>query len=175
MLRAEPSEDRNPMGERFSLLVQTGHEAHPASCTLSTASILGVEGPGGSVYHPPPTSAQKTNNVLTFWAFGAYHRENVTLHFYMASVVERVWSIGGMILTVETKVLGEKHYRAWMVDEWMHVEHWWSDTDRGNWSTGRKTLYSVGGRWMNEYGALVEWYWQGKLKYWEENIIQRRW
>jgi len=38
-----------------------------------------------------------------------------------------------------------------------------------------KTLYSVGGRWMNEYGALVEWYWQGKLKYWEKNIIQRRW
>jgi len=23
---------------------------------------------------------------------------------------------------------------------------------------GEKTLYSVGGRWMNEYGALVEWY-----------------
>jgi hypothetical protein len=23
-------------------------------------------------------------------------------------------------------------------------------------STGRETLYSVGGRWMNEYGALVE-------------------
>ena len=25
-----------------------------------------------------------------------------------------------------------------------------------NGSTGRKTLYSVGGRWMNEYGAMVE-------------------
>jgi hypothetical protein len=43
---------------------------------------------------------------------------------------ECVWSIGGMILTGE------------------------------NWSTGRETLYSVGGRWMNVYGALVEWYWQ---------------
>jgi len=32
-----------------------------------------------------------------------------------------------------------------------------------NWSTGRKTLYIVGGRWMNEYGAVVEWYWQGKI------------
>ena len=31
-----------------------------------------------------------------------------------------------------------------------------------NWFTGRKTLYSVGGRWMNGYGAMVEWYWQGK-------------
>jgi hypothetical protein len=62
-----------------------------------------------------------------------------------------------------------------VVDEWMSMEHWWNDTDRGNWSTVRKTLYSVGGRWMNEYGALMEWYWQGKLKYWEKNIIQRRW
>ena len=25
-----------------------------------------------------------------------------------------------------------------------------------NWSTGRKILYSIGGSWMNEYGALVE-------------------
>ena len=47
---------------------------------------------------------------------------------------EWVWSNGGMILTGE------------------------------NWSAGRKTLYSVGGRWMNEYGAMVEWYWQGKTE-----------
>ena len=47
---------------------------------------------------------------------------------------EWVWSNGGMILTGE------------------------------NWSTGRKTLYTVGGRWMNEYGAKVEWYWQGKTE-----------
>jgi hypothetical protein len=50
------------------------------------------------------------------------------------------------------------------------MEHWWNDTDKGNWSTGRKTLYSVGGRWMNEYGALVEWYWQGTLKYREKTL-----
>jgi len=31
-----------------------------------------------------------------------------------------------------------------------------------NWSAGRKTLYSVGGRWMDEYGAMVEWYLKGK-------------
>jgi hypothetical protein len=46
----------------------------------------------------------------------------------------------------------------------MGMEHWWNDTDRGNWSTGRETLYSVGGRWMNGYGALVEWFWQGKTE-----------
>ena len=28
-----------------------------------------------------------------------------------------VWSIGGMILTGETEVLGEKHYIVWMVGE----------------------------------------------------------
>jgi hypothetical protein len=47
---------------------------------------------------------------------------------------EWVWSIGGMILTGE------------------------------NWSTGRRTLYSVCGRWVNEYGEMVEWYWQGKTE-----------
>jgi len=47
---------------------------------------------------------------------------------------EWVWSNGGMILTGE------------------------------NWSAGRKTLYSVGGRWMNEYGAVVERYWQRKTE-----------
>ena len=40
----------------------------------------------------------------------------------------------------------------------MGMEHWWNGTDRGNRSTGRETLYSVGGRYMNGYGALVEWY-----------------
>ena len=88
---------------------------------------------------------------------------------------EWVWSNGGMILTGEnwstgrktvyssgrwmneygamvewywqgkTEVLGEKHYTAWVVDEWMSMEQWWNDTDRG------------------------------KLKYWEKNITQRGW
>jgi len=53
-----------------------------------------------------------------------------------------------MILTGETKVLGEKHYTASVVDEWTSMGHWWNDTDRGNWSTGRKPLYSVVDRWM---------------------------
>ena len=43
-----------------------------------------------------------------------------------------VWSSGGMILTGETEVLGEKHYTAWVVDGWMSMEEWWNDTDRGN-------------------------------------------
>ena len=32
---------------------------------------------------------------------------------------------------------------------------------QGNWSARRKTLYSVGSSWMIENGALVEWHWQG--------------
>ena len=41
-----------------------------------------------------------------------------------------------------------------------------------NWSIGRETLYNVGGRWMNKYGAMVEWYWQGKMTCREENLFQ---
>jgi len=65
----------------------------------------------------------------------------------------------------KTEVLREKHYTVWVVDGWMSMEQWWNDTDRGNltcWE--KKKLYSVGGRWMNEYGAMVEWYWQGKTE-----------
>ena len=47
------------------------------------------------------------------------------------------------------------------MDEWL-----WSNGEMimtGEiWSTGREILYSVGRRWMDDYGAMVEWYWQGK-------------
>jgi len=56
---------------------------------------------------------------------------------------EWVWSNGGMILT------GNKL------------------------STGRITLYSVGGRWMNEYRAMVEWYWQMKTNVHAEKAIHK--
>jgi len=29
-------------------------------------------------------------------------------------------------------VLGETLYTVWVVDEWMIMEQWWNDTDRGN-------------------------------------------
>jgi hypothetical protein len=61
---------------------------------------------------------------------------------WVACRVRWVWSIGGMTLTGETEVLGEKHYTALVVDVWMSVEHWWNDTDRR------------------------------KLKYWEKNLFQ---
>jgi hypothetical protein len=54
-----------------------------------------------------------------------------------------VWSIAGMILTGETEVLGQKYYTALVVDVWMSMGHWWNDTDRGNWITGRQTCPSA--------------------------------
>jgi hypothetical protein len=53
----------------------------------------------------------------------------------------------------------------------MSIKHWWNDTDRGNRSAGRETLYRwVVGEWMG-----MEHWWndtdRGKLKYWERNII----
>jgi len=61
-------------------------------------------------------------------------------------VNEWVWIIGGMVLTGET------------------------------WSTGREILYSMSGRWMNWYGTLVEWYWQGKTEVLgEKHYIGGRW
>jgi hypothetical protein len=92
---------------------------------------------------------------LKYWEKNIIQRGGRWMNEYGA-LVEWYWLTGG------TEVLAEKHYTASVVDEWMSMQNWWNDTDRGNWSTGRKTLYSVGDRWMNEYGALVEWYWQGK-------------
>ena len=36
-----------------------------------------------------------------------------------------------MILTVETQVLGERHYTVWVVYGWMSMVQWWKDTDSG--------------------------------------------
>jgi hypothetical protein len=46
--------------------------------------------------------------------------------------------------------------------------HWWNDTD-GKMMYLEKTC-RAGSRWVNEYGALLALYLQGKLKYLEENI-----
>jgi hypothetical protein len=45
-------------GARFFAHVQTGPEAHPASCTMGTGSFLRVKRPGCGADHPPPSSAE---------------------------------------------------------------------------------------------------------------------
>jgi len=46
--------------------------------------------------------------------------------------------------------MGEKHYTVWVVDGWLIMEQWWMILTGENWSARRKTLYSMGGRWINE-------------------------
>ena len=41
----------------------------------------------------------------------------------------------------------------------LRMEHWWNDTDRGEWSIGGMIL-------TGESGALVECYWQGRMEHW---------
>ena len=61
-----------------------------------------------------------------------------------------VWNIGGMILTGETEVLGEKPYTALVVDEWMGMEHWWNGTDGGIEILGEKHYTaSVVDEWLS--------------------------
>jgi hypothetical protein len=45
-LRAGRSGDRISVGARFSAPIQTGSEAHPASCTMGTGPYLGVKSSG---------------------------------------------------------------------------------------------------------------------------------
>jgi hypothetical protein len=56
---------------------------------------------------------------------------------------EGLWSNGGMIQTGENWSTLRKLYKASVVGEWMSMGHWWNDTDRGNWSTGRENCPSA--------------------------------
>ena len=47
-------------GARFSVPVQTGPGAHPASCTMGNGSFPGVKRPGRGADHPPPSSVPKS-------------------------------------------------------------------------------------------------------------------
>jgi hypothetical protein len=60
-LRAGRSGDRIPVGAGFFAHFKTGHEAHPASCTMSTGYSPGVKRPGRGADHPPPPSAEVEN------------------------------------------------------------------------------------------------------------------
>ena len=50
----------NPGGARFSAPVQTGPEAHPASCTMGTGSFPGVRCCQGVTLTPHPLLVQRS-------------------------------------------------------------------------------------------------------------------
>jgi hypothetical protein len=52
--RAGRSEDRIPVGSRFSAPVQTGPRVHSASCTMGTGSFPGVKSGRGVTLTPHP-------------------------------------------------------------------------------------------------------------------------
>jgi hypothetical protein len=63
-LRAGRSGDRIPAAAKFSASVQTGPEAHPASCTMGTGSFPeGKVQPGRDADPSAPSSAEVTNRV----------------------------------------------------------------------------------------------------------------
>ena len=64
----------------------------------------------------------------------------------------------------KTEVQGEKHYTVWVVDEWMCVGQCWNDTVSEICSTRWKKIHSLCGRWVDWFGANVEWSWQGKTE-----------
>ena len=73
-------------GVRFSVPVQTGPGAHPASFTTGTGSFPGVKQPGGGVDHPPLSSAEV--------------KERVELYFY--SLFGSSWPVLGWTLRKQT-------------------------------------------------------------------------
>ena len=63
-LRAGRSGDRILVGARFSAPVQTGPEAHPPSCTMSTVFFPGGKvRPGRDADLSPPSIAEVKNSV----------------------------------------------------------------------------------------------------------------
>ena len=71
-LRAGRSGDQILVGARFSTSVQTGPEAHPASCTMGTGAFLGVKsGRGVKLTHSllvPWSKKGRAIPLLPLWA-----------------------------------------------------------------------------------------------------------
>jgi len=71
---------------KFSAPVQTGPEAHPASCTMGTRSF-----PGGKVWpgrdaDPSPPSSAEAKTLLSLRAFVAYERAKPSMGYQMKFV-----------------------------------------------------------------------------------------
>ena len=104
-LRDGPSGDRIPVGARFSAPVHTGPGSHPASCTVGTGSLLGVQqqGRGADHQHPSsggvkkkvelyPYSFSRSSQHVLGWALSWY----VTFTFIYSELSSRTWRYGGV-------------------------------------------------------------------------------
>jgi hypothetical protein len=66
---------------RFSAPVQTGPEAHPASCTMGTGSFPGISCGQGVMLTPHPLLVlreSKAISLLSLWEFVAYEKVKPT-------------------------------------------------------------------------------------------------
>ena len=109
-----------------------------ATCRTSRATNAVTRRHIGEGLNPGKHHCEKLNSrivkLLLCPVLMSYHKE---YHLECAacpsdeSSIIWVWNMGGVTVTGEKK------------------------------STGREIVCSVGGRRMNGYGALVEWYWQG--------------
>jgi hypothetical protein len=76
--------DRIPLGARLSAPVQTGPEAHPASCTMGTGSFPGVRCGRGVMLTPHPLLVPRSKSrvellpLLSLRTFVAYDRVKPT-------------------------------------------------------------------------------------------------
>ena len=121
--------------------------------------------------------ASKLPTSKTFWKTSilkvlSYSRNSLFYIFCIVIVVQQkwVWGNGGMILTGETEVLGEKYYTAWVVGGWMGIDQWWNGTDRGRLWYWEKNILQLGWQvvgWVWSNGGMIV---TGKLKYWEKKI-----
>jgi hypothetical protein len=70
----------------FSVSVQTGPGAHPASCTISTGSFLGVKRSGRGVDHPSPFTAEVKERVeLSLYSMDC---SRINFTFYLTFTTE---------------------------------------------------------------------------------------
>jgi hypothetical protein len=75
---------------RFFAHVQTGPEAHPASCTMGTGSFPRVKRPGRGADHPPPSSAEvkKKESYTSTHPLGQFRPVMGRLYLYCTYVLQ---------------------------------------------------------------------------------------